>query len=69
MNLYSIHVILLRVVQWWLLSLVYFRYLMCQSKEDLYRLANWPGVNGGARQRLLDTLQGRYMYMYECTYM
>ena len=35
---------------------------MCQSREELYRLSNWPGVEGGARQRLMDQLQGMYMY-------
>ena len=49
---------------------------MCHSKEELLRVANWPGVKGGARERLMDQLQGnksaihtvQYMYMYStCT--
>ena len=35
-------------------------YMMCNSKEDLHRQANWPGVEGGARERLMDKLQGEY---------
>ena len=31
---------------------------MCQRREDLLRTANWPGVKGGARERLMDQLQG-----------
>ena len=31
---------------------------MCHSKEELLRVANWPGVKGGARERLMDQLQG-----------
>ena len=43
---------------------LFIRYIMCQSREELYRLSNWPGVEGGARQRLMDQLQGTCMYMY-----
>ncbi|XP_019864282.1 PREDICTED: WD repeat-containing protein 26-like isoform X1 [Amphimedon queenslandica] len=33
------------------------QYVMCHSKEELLRVANWPGVKGGARERLMDQLQ------------
>ena len=35
-----------------------FRYVMCHTREELLRVANWPGVKGGARERLMDQLQG-----------
>lgn len=36
---------------------------MCSSKEDLHRQANWPGVEGGARERLMDRLQGEPLFV------
>lgn len=33
-------------------------YMMCQDKEKLHKVAAWSGVDGGARQKLMDQLQG-----------
>ena len=38
-------------------------YMMCNGKEDLHRQANWPGVEGGARERLMDKLQGEPLFL------
>eukprot|EP00118_Oscarella_pearsei_P002921 m.12198 g.12198 ORF g.12198 m.12198 type:complete len:568 (+) comp23868_c0_seq1:226-1929(+) len=32
-------------------------YMMCNGTDDLKMTANWPGIDGGARQKLMDTLQ------------
>lgn len=33
-------------------------YMMHPNKDDLRQAANWPGVEGGSRQKLVDELQG-----------
>ena len=33
-------------------------YMMYQDKEKLHKAADWCGVSGGARQKLMDQLQG-----------
>lgn len=33
-------------------------YMMYQDKEKLHKAASWSGVDGGARQKLMDQLQG-----------
>ncbi len=35
-------------------------YMMYLDKGELRRVAGWPGVNGGARERLMDKLQGQF---------
>ncbi len=32
--------------------------MMYLDQEELRRAAGWPGVKGGARERLMDKLQG-----------
>jgi len=34
-----------------------FSLIMCQSTDDLKSTADWPGVDGGSREKLLQTLQ------------
>ena len=34
-------------------------YMMCNGIDDLKTTANWPGIDGGARRKLMDTLQGK----------
>lgn len=33
-------------------------YMMYKDKEQLHQAAGWCGVSGGARQKLMDQLQG-----------
>ena len=59
LNLYvSIHSPLYPFIAYHLNLVLSIRYIMCQRREDLLRTANWPGVKGGARERLMDQLQG-----------
>ena len=34
-------------------------YMMHQDRDKLYEAAEWSGVRGGARQKLMDQLQGK----------
>ena len=34
-------------------------YMMYSDKELLRKAADWPGLRGGARQQLMDKLQGK----------
>ena len=34
-------------------------YMMYSDKELLRKAADWPGLRGGAREQLMDKLQGR----------
>jgi hypothetical protein len=34
-------------------------YMMYSDKELLRKAADWPGIRGGARQQLMDKLQGK----------
>ena len=37
--------------------LMVFRLMMFRNVEELHREANWSGVSGGARQKLMEQLQ------------
>ena len=38
---------------------------MYRDKEELHKIAGWPGVSGGSRQKALEHLQCEYTYMYK----
>ena len=40
-------------------------YMMYSDKDMLRRAAKWPGVEGGSREKLMDKLQGKGLYV--CT--
>lgn len=48
-------------------------YMMYSDKDMLRKAAGWPGLDGGAREKLMDRLQGKedvciYIYIYNYIY-
>ena len=41
--------------------LLSYRLMMFRNVEELHQEANWPGVSGGSRQKLMEQLQSKSM--------